>query len=163
MASSSAIIHPDVDFQIVIHFLPSSPQIGRYSANLELLFEDTPRRQHFIIIRSVTAVIGNVVDFQATALAAPYQPRLRRPFHRIVGTNIIEGSYSKSNSRNPYAITLSQYYVPQALVDAFQNGPQDVSKVTERLPHEFRPVALSASNYVTSLKAQLWAEEYKAT
>jgi hypothetical protein len=161
MISTSPIIVPDTEFYIAIHFRPVSPQLGRYSVNVEVLFQHIPRGGQFVIVRSVTAVVASTKDYQAIAPVAPYQPRPRPKFRRMKVGNVIEGV--RSIARHPYPTKLGKYIIPNILIDALEHGSQEVGQVMKRLPHHFRPTALSHSNYVTRLQAQLWAEEHKAT
>jgi hypothetical protein len=114
-----------------------------------------------VIVRSVTAVVGSTKDYQAIAPIAPYKPLPRPKFRRMKVGNVIEGV--RSIARHPYPTKLGNYIIPNLLIDALEHGSQEVGQVMKRLPHHFRPTALSHSNYATRLQAQLWAEEHKAT
>jgi helicase MOV-10 len=156
-------IHPDTGIDVVVCFRPSSPRIGQYSANIELLFEDRGRGKHFVIIRQVTAIVGSRDDYQAIAPTAPYQPRPRRSYRRSAATTIIPGERPQDLVRHPYKTKLGQYRIPQVLIAALEVGPVEVGQVLTRLPPTYRLAESNPANYVMRLKTQLWIEEYKAT
>jgi hypothetical protein len=105
--------------------------------------------------------VGDTEDYQVLAPSAPYVPRPRPSFHPTTVIGVIKGE--RSASHNPYPTKLGQYKIPRILVDALENGAQDVGQVIKRLPSDFRPTTLSRSSYITRLKTQLWVEEHKAT
>jgi helicase MOV-10 len=159
---NSTIIRPGLEFHLIVHFRPSPAHLGVYSANIEVLFEDTPRGKHFIVVRSVTAVVGDVADHDALAPVTPFVPSPRRGLRRVPFANVIPGERLERFVKHPYKRKLGIYPLPRDLVDALENGPQDVGKIMNRLPAAFRPATPSRSNYAKTLSAQLWAEEHKA-
>jgi helicase MOV-10 len=137
--------------------------MGRYSANLEIQFEDTTRRRRFIIVRTVTAVVvGDQADHEALAPTAPFERPARRAYRRLPFGSVVPGERSGAFIRHPYKIKLGAYPIPQELVGALESGSGDVGAILGRLPPAFRPAALNHSNYVKRIGTQLWVEEHQA-
>jgi hypothetical protein len=157
---ASPIIHGQLGLAVGIRFLSQLRFVGRYSARLELSFSDTSDKVRFIIVRDISATIGDQAAYRDLAPVAPYEAPTRNRFQQIRPENVIPGVREKK--QHPYKTKLGQYMIPKTLLAALESGSQDVGEVISRLPAPYRPRPLETSSYIPMLQAQLWIEEYKA-
>jgi helicase MOV-10 len=152
---------PNIEFHVIVEFRPQPVHVGRYSARLELLFEDA-HGGHFVIIRRLAATVGDEAEHEQLRPSAPYcAPAMRRQGYRSIRPeDIVWGE--RVVKQHPYSIKIAPYPVPGDLAAALAHGSQDVGEVIRRLPAAYRPAALSKVNYTRLLSLQLWIEEQKA-
>jgi hypothetical protein len=158
---TSSDVHPLTGLIVSIRFVPQAGLIGRYSARLELLFANSVEGTHFMIVRDVSATVGDRRAHKALAPTAPYMPPARSRFRQVRVQDVVAGE--RETRRNPYKVKLGLYPIPKDLETALEGGSSKVEEVISRLPDTFRPRPLEKSHYTAALQGQLWVEEHKAT
>jgi helicase MOV-10 len=133
--------------------------IGRYEDRIEFVFEDSQLKQHFIISRTLRAIVGNAAEHEALAPKVPYTPRTRstrKPIQKVV-----EGVKPPALNAIPYIGKLPRSVIPSHLASILSN-PEGTAKIVSQIRMRFLPATLNSKSYGPYFKQLLWAEEYQA-
>lgn len=84
-----------------------SREHGRYQDRVELVFRDVAHEQRFVIIRSLTAIVGSQEDYEVLKPVAPYVPKKQK--HRAPVGAIEEGVKPPALAEIDWVVPLKQY------------------------------------------------------
>ncbi|PCH37498.1 RNA helicase [Wolfiporia cocos MD-104 SS10] len=125
--------------------------VGRFEDTLELQFHDLHRRERFVIIRSISAVVGFAADYDFLRPHAPYVKPPWKP--REPEPSAIPTSRPPTWSKTKWVKKLGEYPIPPDLAEAL-NNPVHQARVKGFMPGE-----LSVWNYSEFWQVLLHIEE----
>jgi helicase MOV-10 len=132
--------------------------VGRYEDRVELLFKDLQLNKHFLISRTLRAIVGNKADHQLLQPKAPYVPRER--LARQPEVTVVEGVAPPSLKGVPYVFKLPKALIPKSLLSAL-GTTRSSSEGVKRMKDVFLPSTLNGETYARHFKHLLWIEEFQ--
>ncbi|KAF9226240.1 P-loop containing nucleoside triphosphate hydrolase protein [Gyrodon lividus] len=141
--------------KVVIGFC--TPRSGRAEDRLEILFEDRSLGQHFVVVRNLYGIVGNVVDCDPLKVKAPLNLQPRTSSKEEI--DVIPGVSSPALRVIPYVVKLPPVTAPPSLV-AVLSESSTVKGMTEQLRRIFLPKTFDASTYARHFKTLIWVEEF---
>jgi len=124
---------------------------------MELIFEDTQLQTRFVIARTLSAIVGNKVDYDMLRPTAPYVPRYRG--NRQPATEVVEGVMPPAVRAVPYVVELPHASIASSLLSTLSTGSQ--SQILARVKTVFLPRTFDTQSYARFFKHLLWIEEFK--
>lgn len=123
---------------------------------MELIFEDTQLQTHFVIVRTLSAIVGNKTDYDMLRPTAPYVPRYRG--NRQPATDVVEGVMPPAVRAVTYVVELPHAPIPSSLLSTLSTGSQ--SQILTRVKSVYLPRTFDTQSYARFFKHLLWIEEF---
>jgi helicase MOV-10 len=141
----------------IIEYTFQKYHIGRYSDEIELLFQDTRSQEKFLIRRQLHAIIGDRHEHETLRPKAPYVPPVK--VGRDPEVNVVPGIAPPALFAVRYVVTLPLATIPQyisAILDQDKPLRQKLAQI-----QKFHPTKFNVGTYATHFKNLLWYEEQK--
>ncbi|KAH6905384.1 RNA helicase [Coprinopsis sp. MPI-PUGE-AT-0042] len=141
----------------VIEYTFQKYHIGRYSDEIELLFEDTKSKAKFVIRRRLSAIIGDKHEHETLKPRAPYVSPVK--VGRDPEMHVVPGIAPPALAAVRYVVTLPLAAIPQyisAILDQDKPLRQKLAQI-----QKFHPAKFNVGTYTTHFKNLLWYEEQK--
>ena len=146
----------DDSLRIEITF--KAEHLGVFEDRLEIVFEDVQLHTEFVIVRTLSASVGDRATFDALKPVAPYTPRKR--VDRAPETEVVEGPQPELLDAIKYIGKLPAAAIPPRLHEVLATGKVD--RIIQQLRASFLPTVFDSAGYSKHFKHLLWAEEYKS-
>ena len=115
---------------------------------MELIFEDSQLQTHFVIARTLSAIVGNKVDYDMLKPTAPYVPRYRG--NRQPATDVVEGVMPPAMKAVPYVVGLPRAPILSSLLSTLSTGSQ--SQILARVKTVLLPQTFDTQSYARFFK-----------
>nr|GAT48863.1 RNA helicase [Mycena chlorophos] len=130
---------------------------GRVEDRLELVFEDKNLKKRFVIVRVLSAHVGNRADHAALRPTAPFVSHKR--VQRKPEQEVIEGVLPEALRAIPYVGKLPKAGIPANLASVL--GSPDTKSVIETIKGTYLPPVFDSKGYGRQFKNLLWVEEHR--
>ena len=134
-----------------------SSYIGRFEDALELEFYDVHRKERFVILRRVIAVVGLAEDYEFLKPKGPY----RRPVFVPLGPEpkAIPTARPPTWSKVNWAVRLPEFPVPKWMSEALNttDRKKSTAQIRQRLPAVFN-METYGKYWGTILHAEEWQQ-----
>ncbi|KAK7684935.1 hypothetical protein QCA50_011770 [Cerrena zonata] len=144
------------DFRIDISF--KQQYLGRYEDRLEIVFEDLSLNSSFVIVRPLSAIVGNKEDHENLKPRAPYQPRKRGS--RDPETSVIAGPPPPATKTVKWVTRLLPFDIPKNIASILLEGDPP-AETAGNLQLTILPPHLNVNTYARHFQTLLWVEEFR--
>ncbi|KAH9925149.1 P-loop containing nucleoside triphosphate hydrolase protein [Fomitopsis serialis] len=134
-----------------------SSYVGRFEDMLEFEFHDVRRKERFVILRRVQAVVGPAADYDALKSKGPYRRPIFRPLEPT--PHAVPTRRPPTWSKVRWAVKLPEFPVPKALADVLNAA--NVKKTVGEIRGRFMPGDLNMGTYGKFWSTLLHSEEWQ--